>query len=237
MPTRETPEPQPTTRAEPRETGEGTRCPYCHGDVPADSLRSVCGACGAVHHVACFAEHRGCATHGCGSTEALTLRDPVQALARLACAQCKQHVPAGELVASCGCGSVFDVGCFEARGGRCGQPGCAHATLKLVAQNEARARSCEHYARVEERAARWLGGFSLLWSLGFLAILGIGSAIGGAPPIGVGVVLALLAALGIGGLFLARNSRRAGARNRAKAAELRQRPPEARRSPPPGPKG
>jgi len=236
MPSREIPEPvPPTPRAAPRETDASTRCPYCHSEVESGTLRSVCVGCGAVHHVACFAEHRGCATHGCGSSEASTLREASPALGRLSCEVCKQPVGEGELVAGCSCGCVMDVACFEAREGACGRAGCARP-VKLVAQAQAHGMRLASQAQGERVGTLVLGLFSLLWTLGFAAVLVVGTLIGGPPPIGIGIVLVLLTALGAGGLSAARRRRRGLKRKLAAAHELSQRPPEPRRPAAPDPK-
>jgi hypothetical protein len=45
----------------------GTRCPYCHDDVPDDEA-AECERCGAVQHEECIEIHGGCAAFSCGGT-------------------------------------------------------------------------------------------------------------------------------------------------------------------------
>lgn len=50
------------------------RCPFCHDGLGED--RTICRACLAPHHAACFAEHGRCAANGCAGTRPLEAPAP-----------------------------------------------------------------------------------------------------------------------------------------------------------------
>lgn len=45
-------------------------CPFCHAGLLAGERACECAACGARHHLECFALQGGCAVHACRSQEA-----------------------------------------------------------------------------------------------------------------------------------------------------------------------
>lgn len=117
---------------------EVLRCPYCRGELPTGALAGSCEQCHTLHHVACFAEHRGCSTHGCGGARAVALRigSPIPLdFPRLRCAQCRASPEQDAVVARCACGRVLDVPCYEALGA-CGAPRCQRP-VRLVTHVEA----------------------------------------------------------------------------------------------------
>lgn len=125
----------------PEELGpEAIRCPFCRGALLDGTLAGSCEGCHTLHHVSCFADHRGCSTHGCGSTQAMTLRVgssvPLD-FNRLNCDQCSTPVEQDAMVARCACGRVLDINCYEALGA-CGLAGCIRP-VRLLSHIEAAA--------------------------------------------------------------------------------------------------
>lgn len=126
----------------------GLRCPYCH-----DALSGAVGhclRCGTAHHVACFAEHGGCSTHGCGSTRASTAAPTAReevAFTPVACGACRDALPADAVVARCdGCGDALHVACYE-RLGACPRGAGCRGPVELMPHAQAAALALGRTAR------------------------------------------------------------------------------------------
>lgn len=121
----------------------GLRCPYCRAELPEGTLAGACEGCNTLHHVGCFAEHRGCSTRGCSSNQARSLRigsPPPLDFPHLRCNLCQKAVGSDALVAQCACGRVLDTDCYETLGA-CGGSGCERPVrllshTRLVAEQE-----------------------------------------------------------------------------------------------------
>jgi hypothetical protein len=140
--------PRDDVHVTPHRAGEERRCPYCHEAVPDGALAGACERCGTLHHLGCFADHGGCATHGCDGARALGVngRRAVPARAQLVgrpCGACRQPIDPVSMVARCGaCGSVQHVACYETTGTCVGRPGgarCGAPRVVLMSHAEARA--------------------------------------------------------------------------------------------------
>jgi len=114
------------------------RCPYCHAGLPDGTLATACAGCNTLHHVGCFAEHRGCSIPGCGSSRARSQQvgaPPPQDFPRLQCSKCSQLMEPDALVARCACGRVLDTSCYELLG-HCGAATC-NRPVELIRHHEA----------------------------------------------------------------------------------------------------
>lgn len=182
------------------------RCPYCRGELPSGALAGCCEQCQTLHHVACFAEHRGCSTHGCGGARAVALRvgSPIPLdFPRLRCAQCRASPEQDAVVARCACGRVLDVPCYEALGS-CGAPRCDRP-VRLVTHLEAVAAG----ARARGLGLLALAPVMLLVAAApLLAFSGQDAFLGWALAAGPGAVGLLLGALAAASLLQARRLRR-----------------------------
>ncbi len=190
------PEPERAASEDADEAGEREpaprRCPYCKADLGAAELTTACARCGTGHHVACFAEHLGCATHGCGSTEALSPRPPARllALAPVVCATCRLGVPIDALAAACrNCGHAQHAPCYE-RVGRCSNVLCRDPfVVDLLPASRLR----ERVARREARAFTWVAAL-LTGPLAALFLVG-GVATREVPPLVLAPLFVLLTAV------------------------------------------
>ncbi len=132
-------------QAAPRERAT-LRCPYCHDAVPAGPAASACVACGTVHHVSCFAEHRGCSTHGCGASEAVSLGDAPADCPRVECARCKVSLDYEASVVQCArCGRVQHPRCYE-ESERCAHEECRGGPSRVLTLREAVRRAQRQWA-------------------------------------------------------------------------------------------
>ncbi len=202
------------------------RCPFCHDELPAGAVASACAACGTVHHVSCFTEHRGCATDGCGGTAAktLTVGAPSDGLrdARFDCRRCRGTAELDELVVRCrGCGFVLHGACYDAEG-RCPGGRCAGAPSEVLPLREL-------VLQVERRDAwaQTLGGAFLVLIMPLVGAVGL-IVDGSVPPL---IAAALLAATIPGWVLLMLGRRRwqrvAALTNAPRAVRSPSKPPES----------
>lgn len=198
------------------------RCPYCHADLIDNSVASECNACHTMHHVSCFAENRGCSTHGCESHRAHSVRvgTPLRANAKVpACGHCTKALDPTALVARCACGRVNHPLCFEVIG-RCTLAHC---------QGNADLMSYGEFLAIGKRA-----NASALTALGWVALLSTLSLIPFGLAIGAndGVAIVFMAIGTLGAVFSAALFAARGRAN-AEAVALEASPPRRRTSPAP----
>jgi hypothetical protein len=145
------------------------RCPYCHEDLPEGARASACQECGTLHHLSCFAEHRGCSTHGCSSHRGRSVRvGQVESDGKqLLCTGCKHACPPSELVAYCpGCYGAQHVSCYEERGSCANQACQSRRPVTIVTVAEARAALRAMHGRLLMILG---GGVGAVFATAFLA--------------------------------------------------------------------
>lgn len=187
---------------------QGLRCPFCRGELNEGDLASACATCGTPHHVTCFAEHRGCSVHACGSTHGRSMRvgdaDATQEFKPLTCMHCRTPIPLEAMVARCSCWWAYHAGCYEDVR-RCLNQACAGKQVEMMQHTEAVATQLERQAW----AGGIGGGFFLLCAVVLLGPL----LSGGKDVVGLATTMAFLVLVAAFFFLLGRNQRR-----RARAA-------------------